>query len=262
MWHTLALQQVLLKVIANSLRNYSEREDILQEEPRGFRPQRSTIDMIFVVRRLHQFARKKSSPLDTCFVNLAKAYDSVDRTLLWTMIARFGIPPKTLAALRHFHDGMLARIRTDDGERSDWFGAGQGPPQGCVLAPLLFNMLLTAILRVAVERFSANADVVKEMVCTKVKDEKEGGEEMTEGGRRKGEVNKPPETGAEPPPIWGMPYADDAGLVSRSRSSLAKMMADIVAVRSSFGLTVSEAKTETMCLMTKPMGKVIFVTVY
>ena len=50
--------KVLLKVIANRLRNYCEREGILPEEQCGFRPQRSTIEMIFVVRRLHQLARK------------------------------------------------------------------------------------------------------------------------------------------------------------------------------------------------------------
>ena len=54
---------------------------------------------------------------------------------------------------------------------------------------------------------------------------------------------------AEPQPIWGMLY-----------NSLAKMMADILAVCASFGLTVSEAKTETMCLMTKRMDRVTFVT--
>ena len=42
--------KVLLKVIANRLK----REDILPKEQCGFRPQRSTIDIIFVVPRLHQ----------------------------------------------------------------------------------------------------------------------------------------------------------------------------------------------------------------
>ena len=51
-----------------------------------------------------------------CFVDLAKAYDSVDRALLWTVLAWFGVPRKTLAVIRHFHNGMRARIRTNDGE--------------------------------------------------------------------------------------------------------------------------------------------------
>ena len=123
-----------------------------------------------------------------CFVDLTKSYDSADWTLLWTVFARFGVPPKMLAVIRHFHDGMRARIRTDDGECSEWFGVGQGLRQRCVLAHLLFNIFFTAVLRAAVERFHTNADVVKDMVCTKEKDEKGGGDRI-EGGRRKGEIN-------------------------------------------------------------------------
>ena len=52
--------KVLLKVIAGRLSDYCEREDILLEEQCGCRPQRSTIDMIFVVRRLQELARKKT----------------------------------------------------------------------------------------------------------------------------------------------------------------------------------------------------------
>ena len=184
-----------------------------------------------------------------CFVDLTKAYDSVDRTLLWTVLARFGVPPKMLAVIRHFHDGMRARMRTDDGECSDWFGVEQGLRQGCVLAPLLFNIFFTAVLRVAVGRFSA--DVVKDMVCTKAKDEKGEGKNKKRERPEKGRDNPQEAIRAEPQPIWGMLYADDAGVVSRSRSSLAKMMADTVAVCASFGLMVSEAKTEAMCLMAK-----------
>ena len=43
--------------------------------------------------------------------------------------------------------------------------------------------------------------------------------------------------------VWGMFYADDAGVVSRSQEGLAKMMTTIVEVFGEFGLTVSEKKT-------------------
>ena len=48
--------------------------------------------------------------------------------------------------------------------------------------------------------------------------------------------------------MWGMLYADDAGIVSRSPEGLEKMMTVIVTVCAAFGLTVLEAKTEIMCL--------------
>ena len=52
-------------------------------------------------------------------------------------------------------------------------------------------------------------------------------------------------------PLWGMLYADDAGVVSQSPKQLRKMMVVIVVVCAAFGLTVSEAKTEIMCLRAK-----------
>ena len=48
--------------------------------------------------------------------------------------------------------------------------------------------------------------------------------------------------------VWGMFYADDAGVVSRSQEGLTKMMTTIVEVFGEFGLTVSEKKTETLLM--------------
>ena len=54
-------------------------------------------------------------------------------------------------------------------------------------------------------------------------------------------------------PLWGMLYSDNAGVVSQSPEQLRKMMGVIVVVCAVFGLTVSEAKTEIMCLHGKGM---------
>ena len=53
--------------------------------------------------------------------------------------------------------------------------------------------------------------------------------------------------------LWGMLYADDVGVVSQSPEQLRKMMGVIVVVCAAFGLTVSEVKTEIMCLRAKGM---------
>ena len=62
--------KVLLKVIAGRLSNYYEREGILPEEQYGFRPHRSTVDMMFTVRRLQELAKKTDTPLSMCFLDL------------------------------------------------------------------------------------------------------------------------------------------------------------------------------------------------
>ena len=115
-----------LKFIAGRLSDCCERENMLPEKQCGFRPHRSTVDMMFVVRRLQELTRKKDTPLFMCFIDLTKACDSVDRTLLSTGLARFSIPPRMLAVIRQFHDGMRACVRLDDGDCSDMFDVEQG----------------------------------------------------------------------------------------------------------------------------------------
>ena len=60
-----------------------------------------------------------------CFVDVQKAYDSVDRELLWKMLAWAGVPSVMIDVIRQIHDGMRARVRMDDGELSEWFGVTQ-----------------------------------------------------------------------------------------------------------------------------------------
>ena len=54
-------------------------------------------------------------------------------------------------------------------------------------------------------------------------------------------------------PLRGMLYANDAGVVLRSTEQLRKMMEVVVVVCVAFDITVSEAKTEIICLRAKGM---------
>ena len=70
--------KILLKITARRLSDYCERLGILPEEQCGFRPNRFTTDMMFVIRRLQELVRKKRIPLYVSFIDLTKAYDPVD----------------------------------------------------------------------------------------------------------------------------------------------------------------------------------------
>ena len=95
-----------------------------------------------------------------CFIDLTKAYDSVDRTVL----ARFGVPQRMISVIRQFHDGMRACIWLDDGVCSGWFAVEQCLRRGCVLAPLLFNTFFAAVTHVAYTRFEADKGIMDALV--------------------------------------------------------------------------------------------------
>ena len=99
-----------------------------------------------------------------CFVDLQKAYESVDRELLWKVLARASVPEEMIAVVRQFHDGVQAWVRMDDGELSDWFEVTQGLRQECVLSPLLFNISFEAAIEVVLARFSEDDTTPKDLV--------------------------------------------------------------------------------------------------
>ena len=164
-----------------------------------------------------------------CFIDLQKAYDTVDHTLPWQVLTRIGVPPQMIAVIRQIHDGMRACVRPDDGVCSDWFEVEQGLRQGCVLSPLLFNIFFAAVLNVILQRFSEDPAILAELAHLKEPSTSMGPEPAMDYVRRA---------------VWGMMYADDACIVSR----LAKMMEVIVEVCRAFALTVSAKKIEAVCM--------------
>eukprot|EP00752_Nemacystus_decipiens_P014142 g12576.t1 len=169
-----------------------------------------------VEERLHELARKKGTAVFACFVDLTKAYDSVDRELLWDVLRRFSVPPKMLAVIRNFHYGMRPRVRMDSGLLSDWFEVLQGLRQGCNLALLLVNLFFAAMLLVCVEEFAADTRTMEDMVMIG---------KAVAARKKTGKGRKTASVVVDAEALWGMIYA---GIVSRSPQSLEKIMSVVV----------------------------------
>ena len=93
--------------------------------------------MIFTARQLQEKCREQNVDLYMTFVDLIKAFDTVSRDGLWKIMVKFGCPPRFIAKVRQFHDGMQARVQND------------GVKQGCVMAPTLFTCSLMLFRTVA-----------------------------------------------------------------------------------------------------------------
>ena len=63
-----------------------------------------------------------------------------------------------------FHDDIRARVQLEDGDFSAWFKVCQRLQQGCMLSPLLFNIVFAAIILVVLQRFAENPLIVPDLV--------------------------------------------------------------------------------------------------
>ena len=76
--------KVLTKAILNRLK---PRAEVLLHESRcGFRSGRGCADQLFSLRTLMEKAREFHRPLYICFVDLRKAYDTVNYVALWSIL--------------------------------------------------------------------------------------------------------------------------------------------------------------------------------
>ena len=60
-----------------------------------------------------------------CFIDYAKAFDSVDHNKLWKILEEMGIPDHLTWLLRNLYAGQEATVRTGHGT-TDWFQIGKG----------------------------------------------------------------------------------------------------------------------------------------
>ena len=81
-----------------------------------------------------------------CFIDYAKAFDSVDHNKSWKILKEMGIPDHLICFLRNIHAGQEATVRTRHGA-TDWLQIGKGVHQGCILSPWLFNLYAEYIMR-------------------------------------------------------------------------------------------------------------------
>jgi len=80
------------------------------------------------------------------FIDFNKAYDSLNRKKIWSLMEKFGIPKKLIKLSRLSVINSRCKVRVN-GEMSEDFGVDTGVRQGDGLSPILFNLALETALQ-------------------------------------------------------------------------------------------------------------------
>lgn len=216
--------KILARILSNRLKPLAEAT--LPETQCGFRPNRGTTDMIFCARQMQEKSREQGQPLYMAFIDLVKAFDSVNREALWSVLSRIGCPPKFIQILRLLHDGMSGKVLNSNGP-GESFKITTGVKQGCVIAPTLFSIYVGAILHLVKEKIPKGVEIIY----------------RTDGGlfnlsrlRAKSKVSATT--------VLELQYADDNVILANSEHDLQHTLDAFSEAYKSIGLEINSNKTQ------------------
>ena len=135
--------KVFCSILNNRLCDYLESNDLLAEEQNGFHKGRSCQDHIFTLNTVLDGRKVLRQSTFACFIDFRKAFDSVNRALLWhKMQFQFGVQGQFLSTVKALYENVT---RIND-QFSEWFDVNSGVKQGCVLSPTLFSMFINDLV--------------------------------------------------------------------------------------------------------------------
>ena len=131
----LTLSVSLVQKIGGTLNDrfgmWSEDNGKIVDEQNGFRKKHSTVDHLSSLTTLLDTKRK--CKLSTCcaFIDFKKAYDCINRDILWDRLSRIGVSGKLFGAVKSLYSSVSACVRVNN-FTTELFNVNRGVRQGAV----------------------------------------------------------------------------------------------------------------------------------
>ena len=194
-------------------------DPLLRKNQNGFRPGRSTISQILSLRRIIEEMSLSNRDLVLVFIDFSKAFDSVDRSMMFKILKLYGIPDEIIDAKKVLYTNTSAIVLSPDGE-TEPFNILAGILQGDTLASFLFVIIVDYVLRVSVDK-----------------------------SQNKGIEIQPRRSSRYPAHhLTDTDFADDIALISSAIKNAQSLLISLEQAANSVGLHLNEKKTEYMNL--------------
>ena len=159
---TSAMMKLLERLIRKQLVNFLSVHNLFNPNQHGFRHGRSCLSALLDVydNMMTSLSNNPKSSVDMIYLDYAKAFDKVDHGVLLNKLKTFGICGKLGEWLHSFLTNRRHHVRIPGGvSKSD--NVLSGVPQGTVLGPVLFLVLISDISNNVDSNITSFADDTK-----------------------------------------------------------------------------------------------------
>ena len=142
-----ALARIFEKLLYEQLHKYFEDNNILGDKQWGFRPIHSTIHALQKSINNWLLNIDKGKTNAVIFLDLRKAFDTVDHDILIKKLSYYGLNGKELSLLQSYLANR-SQCCSVNGKVSNFSSISCGVPQGSILGPLLFIIYMNDLQQV------------------------------------------------------------------------------------------------------------------
>ena len=136
------LTKLFTSLLQNRLITHLESHNFFSPFQAGFRPDHRTTDHIFAIKTIiNKYVYKLKKPVYGCFVDFAKAFDSVSRNSLLYKLTQTNIGGNFYKLIKSMYSSTKFRFKADNKLGPARFSY-RGVKQGDGLSPLLFNVFI------------------------------------------------------------------------------------------------------------------------
>lgn len=144
-YRPIALTSVVCKImermVTDRLVHFLEVKGALVSYQSGFRKERSTMDNVVALDHEIKKAFVNKESLIAVFLDIEKAYDMLWREGLLIKLLRYGVSGRMYSWIKNFLEDRTIQVRVG-GAISDVVFVDNGTPQGSVISPVLFNIMI------------------------------------------------------------------------------------------------------------------------
>ena len=130
------IAKIFERIIYNRLYNFLQECNVLSKYQFGFIKNTGTADALCKTDLIHENL-DKSKPIIATFIDLAKAFDTVNHKLLLDKLEKYGIRNSVLELTRSYLTGRKQKVRIDDKTSTEKI-IDTGVPQGTILGALFY----------------------------------------------------------------------------------------------------------------------------
>lgn len=139
-----ALRRLFAACLARRLHRWCDVNNLLPAAQSGFRPGFRTTENVFVLRCLMERCMHEKQALIGISVDIEKAFDMVNRKILWAKLDKFGAVGALMDVVKLMYADPMLTLKMNS-RFSDFMVTRNGVLQGCPLSPLLFICYLSDI---------------------------------------------------------------------------------------------------------------------